>query len=83
MLTEMKKTELDYKNDIMRKLIDIKNSQESLVEKIGHVQVDLMNHPDKSLEGKMDQMNADASREYEEISAIIEEYEMLINAMNS
>ena len=77
----MQKTELDYKNDIMRKLVDIKNSQESLIEKIGHVQVDLMNHPDKNLEGKMDQMNADANREYEEISAIIEEYEMLINSL--
>lgn len=79
----MKKTELDFKNDIMLKLIDIKNSQESLIEKIGHVQVDLMNHPDKSLEGKMDQMNADASKEFEEITEIIEDYQMQINAMKA
>lgn len=79
----MKKTELEYKKDILRKLLDIKNSQESLIEKIGHVQVDLMNHPDKSLEGKMDQMNTDSSNEYAEICSIIEEYEMRINAMKS
>lgn len=79
----MKKTELDFKNDIMLKLIDIKNSQESLIEKIGHVQVDLMNHPDESLEGKMDQMNADASKEFEEITEIIEDYQMQINAMKA
>ena len=79
----MEKTELDFKRDIMTKLLDIKNSQESLIEKIGHVQVDLMNHPDKNLEGKMDQMNADASKEFEEIAVIIEEYEMQINSGQS
>ena len=79
----MKKTELDYKRDIMKKLLDIKNSQESLIEKIGHVQVDLINHPDKNLEGKMDQMNTDSSKEYEEINHIIEEYETHINRLES
>jgi hypothetical protein len=77
----MEKTELDYKKDIMRKLVDIKNSQESLIEKIGHVQVDLFNHPDKTLEEKLNQMNTDASNEYELIGQVIEDYEMQINRL--
>lgn len=66
----MEKTELDYKKDILRKLVDIKNSQESLIEKIGRIQVDLFNHPDKPLEEKMDQMNTDASKEFEFIDQL-------------
>lgn len=79
----MQKTELDYKKDILRKLKDIKNSQESLIEKIGHVQVDLFNHPDKVLEEKLNHMNTDASKEFEFIDQVIEDYEMQINRLES
>ena len=77
----METTELDYKKDIMRKLVDIKNSQERLIEKIAHVQVDLFNHPDKALEEKLNQMNTDVSNEFELIGQVIEDYEMQINRL--
>ena len=39
--------------DILTKLEDIKNSQESIVEKIGQVQVELFNTPIKKLKKQL------------------------------
>ena len=43
--TIMEKGNIEIKEEILRKLEDIKNTTESLVVKVGHLQVDLFNYP--------------------------------------
>ena len=60
----MEKTSLELKEEFLRKIEDIKNTCESLVEKVGHLQVDLFNHPDKDLEKALDKLNNDFSNDH-------------------
>ena len=71
----MEKSNLETKEEFLRKLNDIKNSCESLVEKVGHLQVDLFNHPDKELEKALDKLNNDFSNDHLYISEVCEDYE--------
>ena len=71
----MEKSNLEFKEECLRKIEDIKNSCESLVEKVGHLQVDLFNHPDKNLEEALDKLNNDFSNDYMFISELCEVYQ--------
>lgn len=71
----MEKSKLEIKEECLRKLEDIKNSCESLVEKVGHLQVDLFNNPDKELEKALDKLNNDFSNDHVFISELHENYE--------
>jgi hypothetical protein len=71
----MEKSALEVKEEFLRKLEDIKNSCESLVEKVGHLQVDLFNHPDKTLENALDKLNNDFSNDHLFITELCENYE--------
>ena len=72
---KMEKSNLEIKEEFLRKIEDIKNSCESLVEKVGHLQVDLFNHPDKNLEKALDKLNNDFSNDHVFISELCESYE--------
>lgn len=76
----MKDKELDAFKEILTKLEDIKNSQESVVEKIGQVQVDLFNTPDKELETKLDELLTNTSNAHEFIVDLVEAFEAKVNA---
>lgn len=71
----MEKSELELDQEVLRKLVDLKNSCQSLVEKIGQLQVDLFDHPDKDLEGSLDKLNNDFSKNHARILEICETYE--------
>ena len=71
----MEKSNLEMKEEFLRKIEDIKNSCESLVEKVGHLQVDLFNHPDSNLEKALDKLNNDFSNDHMFISELHETYE--------
>ncbi|MCM4152933.1 hypothetical protein DHD05_15180 [Arenibacter sp. N53] len=71
----MEKSDLELRREYLRKLVDIKNSCESLVEKVGHLQVDLFNHPDKELEKVLDKLNNDFSNDHAYITKACEAYE--------
>ena len=71
----MQKTELELREEHLRKIEDIMNSCESLVEKVGHLQVDLFNHPDKELEKALDKLNNDFSKDHEFITELFHSYE--------
>jgi predicted translin family RNA/ssDNA-binding protein len=71
----MQKTELELREEHLRKIEDIMNSCESLVEKVGHLQVDLFNHPDKALEKALDKLNNDFSNDHEFITEVFHGYE--------
>lgn len=76
----MEKSDSELKEEFLRKLEDIKNSCESLVEKVGHLQVDLFNHPDKELEKALDKLNNDFSNDHAFITELCESYAAKINS---
>lgn len=71
----MEKSNLELQEEFLRKIEDIKNSCESLVEKVGHLQVDLFNHPDKDLEKALDKLNNDFSNDHMFITELCEAFE--------
>ncbi len=77
----MEKSELDIKEENLRKLVDIKNSCENLVEKVGHLQVDLFNHPDKELEKVLDKLNNDFSNDHAYIIETCGAYENKVSGL--
>ena len=77
----MEKSNLELKEEFLRKIEAIKNSCESLVEKVGHLQVDLFNHPDKDLEKALDKLNNDFSNDHEFITEVWHAYEDKVNAL--
>ncbi len=77
----MEQTDLELKEEYLRKIQDIKNTAESLVGKIGHLQVDLFNHPDKNLEKSLEKMNNDFANGVEEITKIWHAYEEMVQQM--
>lgn len=79
----MEKTKIDLMEEFLRKMEDIKNSCESLVEKVGHLQVDLFNHPDKDLEKALDKLNNDFSNDHIYITKVCDDYEEKVNNLKS
>ncbi|MEZ4793314.1 MAG: hypothetical protein R2783_07595 [Gelidibacter sp.] len=79
----MEKSKLELSEEFLRKIEDIKNSCESLVEKVGHLQVDLFNHPDKDLEKALDKLNNDFSNAHEYITEVWHAYEEKVNNLKS
>jgi len=77
----MEKSNLEIKEEFLRKIEDIKNSCESLVEKVGHLQVDLFNHPDKDLEKALDKLNNDFSNDHLFISELCDTYRAKVSDM--
>lgn len=58
------------------KLADISNSCESLMQKIGQLQVDLFNNPDQKLEKFLGSINGKFSAAHQEIVEVFTEYEV-------
>ena len=58
-----------------RKLEDIKNTTESLMGKIGQLQVDLFNNPDKELEKFLNEVNNDLDATFQKIEEVVTAYE--------
>lgn len=71
----MEQTKLQLKEEHLRKIEDIMNTCESLVEKVGHLQVDLFNDPDKELEQALNKLNNDFSKDHEFITEVFHGYE--------
>ena len=64
----MDQEKLDQMRSTLNKLEDIKNSQESILDKINHVITDLFQHPDKELEKAMEDAHQIASENTEKIN---------------
>ncbi len=79
----MEKTHLEIKEDFLRKIQDISNSCESLIEKVGHLQVDLFNHPDKVLEKHLEKLNNDFSNDHLYITEFLHEFENEIGQLRN
>ena len=77
----MEKSKLELKEEHLRKIEDIMNTCESLVEKVGHLQVDLFNDPDKDLEKALDKLNNDFSNDHQFITEVFHNYETKVDAL--
>lgn len=75
----MDQAKYDRMQALLQKLEDIKNSQNSILDKINHVITDLFQHPDKDLEKAMEEAHEKASANVERIREAIEEYEIKFN----
>jgi hypothetical protein len=78
----MEKGTIEIKEDVLRKLEDIKNTAESLVVKIGYLQVDLFNHPNKELEKMLDDLNKAFSEKHLRIYEACGKLEEEINKLS-
>lgn len=79
----MEQSKYDQMQAMLNKLEDVKNSQESIIDKINHVITDLFQHPDKDLEKAMESAHQKASDNVEKISEAIETYEMKFNKLQN
>lgn len=79
----MDQEKLDQMRAILSKLEDIKNSQESVIDKINHVITDLFQHPDPELEKAMEEAHQNSSDNVDSVREIIDEYEIRINKMEN
>ena len=75
----MKQEKIDQLKVILNKLEDIKNSQESVIDKVNHVITDLFQHPDKKLEKAMEDAHQKSSENVDSVKEVIEDLEMRIN----
>lgn len=75
----MDQAKYDQMEAMMNKLEDIKNSQESIIDKINHVITDLFQNPDKDLENGMEEAHQKASENVETIKELIQNYELKFN----
>lgn len=75
----MEQAKYDQMQTMLNKLEDIKNSQESIIDKINHVITDLFQNPDKELEKVMEEAHQRASDNVDKIRAAMEEYEIKFN----
>lgn len=75
----MEQAKYDQMQGMLNKLEDIKNSQESIIDKINHVITDLFQDPDSELEKAMEAAHQKASDNVEKISEAIEAYEIKFN----
>lgn len=75
----MDEVKIEQMRSMLNKLEDIKNSQESIIDKINHVITDLFQNPDKELEKAMETAHQNSSDNVDLIREIIEDYEIRIN----
>lgn len=71
----MEQSKIDAVESNFHKLEDIKNSCESLIQKIGHLQVDLFNFPNAKLEKFLGKLNGALSGSHSEIVEVTSAYE--------
>ncbi len=79
----MEQDKFEQLHSTLNKLEDIKNSQESIIDKINHVITDLFQHPDKKLEKAMEKAHQRASDDIDALREVIDDYEMKINKLEN
>ncbi|WP_224489671.1 hypothetical protein [Robertkochia flava] len=77
----MDEAKLERMRKILSKLEDIKNTQESSIDKINHVITDLFQHPDPKLEKVMEDAHQRASDNVDMVREAINQYEERIQKM--
>ncbi|WP_159950414.1 hypothetical protein [Polaribacter septentrionalilitoris] len=74
---------LDTMNSVLIKMEDIKNSQQSLIEKVGQVEVALFDIQSETLDKELDKVMGNASKSFDIIKDAIEAFEMKRNRIEN
>ena len=74
---------LEVMNSVLIKLEDIKNTQQSLIEKIGVLEIELFDIQSKDLDEELEKVSTQASNSFETITEAIEAFEMKRNKIEN
>ena len=74
---------LEVMNSVLIKLEDIKNTQQSLIEKVGVLEVELFDIQSKDLDEELEKVSTQASGAFETITEAIEAFEMKRNKIEN
>lgn len=77
----MDQAKLEVMRKLLAKLEDIKNTQESSIDKINHVITDLFQHPDPKLEKVMEEAHQRASDNVDMVREAMNEYEQRLKKL--
>lgn len=77
------KKKIETMNSVLVKMEDIKNSQQSLVEKIGVVEVELFDIKSPDIDKELDKVMTNASNSFTIINEAIEAFEMKRNRIEN
>lgn len=76
-------SKIEKMESILTKMEDLKNSQQSLIEKVGQIQVELFDMESKDLDAHIEKVSEAASNAFDEISEAIEEFEEKKNRLEN
>ena len=74
---------LEVMNSVLIKLEDIKNTQQSLIEKVGVLEIELFDIQSKDLDEELEKVSTRASGSFETITEAIEAFEMKRNKIEN
>ena len=74
---------LEVMNSVLIKLEDIKNTQQSLIEKVGVLEIELFDIQSKDLDEELEKVSTMASGSFETITEAIEAFEMKRNKIEN
>jgi hypothetical protein len=74
---------LEVMNSVLIKLEDIKNTQQSLIEKVGVLEIELFDIQSKDLDEELEKVSTQASGSFETITEAIEAFEMKRNKIEN
>ena len=82
-MNEKTQKKLNVMESVLVKMEDIKNTQQSLIEKIGQVEVQLFDIKSDTLDKKLDDVMTNAAGSFDIISEAIEAFEMKKNRIEN
>jgi len=82
-MNEKTQKQLNVMESVLVKMEDIKNTQQSLIEKIGQVEVQLFDIKSDTLDKKLDDVMTNAAGSFDIISEAIEAFEMKKNRIEN
>lgn len=78
----MEKTKGEMMSEVVARLEDVQRSQVAVIEKLAHVQVHLIDLPDKELEDGVVDLHSSVSNQVAAFKEVIDQYTMKVNVIN-
>lgn len=78
----MDASKLDQMNSIKSALEDLHNSQEAVLQKVGQIEVNLMNNPDKEVENGLTEVYSNASDNAELVKDLLDKFNERVEKAN-
>lgn len=78
----MNAAKLEQMNSIKSSLEDLHNSQEAVLQKVGQIEVNLMNNPDKEVEKGLTEVYSNAAANAELVKDILDKFDVRLDQAN-